>query len=97
MLLFKLKLMGISGPLFNAFKEFLTNRKQCVTVYGKFSQFRPVVSGVLHGRVLGPLLFILFTADMWNILENKIVSYADDTALDSEISTPFHRVKVADF
>ena len=40
-LLFKLRLMGIGCPLFNFFKEFLTDRKQHVTVHGKF---RPVVS-----------------------------------------------------
>ena len=33
---------------------------------------------------------------MWNSLENKIVSHADETTLYSEISTPVYRVKVAD-
>ena len=80
--------MGIGGPLFNIFKEFLTDRTQRVSVDGKFSQFRTVVSGVPQGSVLGLLLFIQFTADMWNDLENKIISYANDTTLYSEISTP---------
>ena len=87
------ELVNHQALLFNVFKEFLFNQKQCVTVDGKFSQFRPVVSG---GSVLGLLLFILFTADMYNNLENKIVSYADDTTLYSEISTPPDRIKVAD-
>ena len=54
------------------------------------------MSAVTQGSVLGTLLFILFPADMWNSLENKIVSYADDIRLFSEISTPSVRVKVAD-
>ena len=95
-LLFKLRLMNICGSLFNVFKEVLTNRKQGVTDDGKFSQFKPVVSGVPQGSVLGSLLFILFSADMWNNLENLIVSYADDTTHYSEISTPSDCVKDAD-
>ena len=54
------------------------------------------MAGVVQGSVLGPLLFILITEDRWNNLENKIVSYADDTTFYSEISTPFDYVKVAD-
>ena len=55
------------------------------------------MSGVLQEIVLGPLLFILFTADMWNNVENKIVSYADDATLYSEISTSSDCVKDANF
>ena len=47
--------------IYFAYKEFLINKN--VTAGGKFSQFRSVMSGVLHGSVLVPLLFILFTAD----------------------------------
>ena len=66
--------MGISGPVFHIFKDFITNCQQYVLVNGNFSQFKPVVLGVSQGSVLGPLLFILYTADMWNDLENKIIS-----------------------
>ena len=37
-----------------------------------------VVSGVPQGRVLGPLLFLLYTSDFFSLLENKPNSYADD-------------------
>ena len=42
-----------------------------VSVDGNFSQFKYMVSSVPEGNVLGPLFFILYTADMWNDLENK--------------------------
>ena len=53
------------------------------------------MSGVPQKSVLVPLSFILFTADMWNNLENKVV-YADGNTLYSKIITPSDRVKFAD-
>ena len=96
-LLYKLRLLGIGGPVFNVLKEFLSERKQCVAVDGKFSNMERVLSGVPQGSVLGPLLFILFTADLGDNLENKIVSYADDTTLFARISNPGERISVARF
>ncbi len=37
----------------------------------------------------------LFTADMWTDLENKIVSYADDTTLYGNVNSPEDRAAVA--
>ena len=94
-LLYKLKLAGVGGSIFNVLSEFLSNRKQRVSVDGKFSSFKPVISGVPQGSVLGPLLFILYTADMWNDLENKIISYADDTTLYADVKSPLDRASIA--
>ena len=60
-LLHKLQLMGIGGPVFNIFKEFLSYRQQRVTVDGYFSHFKQVVSGVPQGSVLGTLFFLSCT------------------------------------
>ena len=68
--------MGVGRLVFNIFKDFLFNCQQRVFVDGNFIQFKPVVSSVPLGSVLGPLFFILYTADTWNDLENKIFSYA---------------------
>ena len=54
-----------------------------------------MVSGIHQSSVLGLLLFILYTADMWNDLENKIISYADDTTLYAEVASPSDQVNVA--
>ena len=54
-----------------------------------------MVWGVPQGSVLGPLLFILYTAYMCNDLEIKIISYADDTTLCAEVASPSERTNVA--
>lgn len=63
---------------------------------GSFSHFSPVKSGVPQGSVLGPLLFILYTADMGIGVSSNMISYADDTSLYAPISSPLNRAEVAD-
>ena len=40
-----------------------------------------VVSGVPQGSVFGPLLFLLYTSELFSILEDKLIGYADDCTL----------------
>ena len=73
--------MGIGGPVFNIFKDFLSNRQQRVLVDGNFSQFKPVVSDVLEGSVWA-----------YNSLH---ISYADNTTLYAEVAPLSDLIKVA--
>ena len=68
---------------------------QRVVVDGQFND-RNVISGVPQGSVLGPLLFILYTHDMWFGLENILLSYADDATLLARIPSPNRRSDVTE-
>ena len=61
--------------------QFLSSRSQYVVVDGCRSKLLNVVSGVPQGSVLGPWLFLLYTAELFSIVENKLCGYADDSTL----------------
>ena len=76
--------------------QFLSNRSQFVLVDGCCSKLVNVVSGVPQGSVLGLLLFHLFTSELFSILENKLIGYADDSTLMAVVPSPGARVTVAE-
>ena len=49
-----------------------------VMVDGCRSKVVDIVSGVPQGTVLGPLVLLLYTSELFPILENKLIGYADD-------------------
>ena len=59
-------------------------------VNGAASEWIPIVSGVPQGSVLGPLLFILHTSKMFELVENKLFAYADDSTLLAVVLKPAH-------
>lgn len=87
-LLFKLWKIGITGPLWCWFREYLSNRKHYVSIDGESSPLLPVISGVPQGSVLGPLLFIIYINDIpERILHSSIRMFADDCKLLKCISS----------
>ena len=47
-----------------------------------------------QGSVLCPLLFLLYTLELFSILENKLIGYADDSTLMAVVPSPGVRVAV---
>ena len=50
-------------------------------VDGAASEWIPIVSGVPQGSVLGPLLCIIYNSNMFELVENRLFAYADDSTL----------------
>ena len=68
--------------------HFLSNQSQHVMVDGCRSKMVKVLSGVPQGSVLCPLLFLLYTSDLFSNLENKLIVYADDSTLIAVVPSP---------
>ena len=92
----KLCSVGIGGSVLLTLTQFLSNRSQQVMVDGCRSKLVNVVSGVLQSSVLGPLLFLLYTLELFSIFENKLIGYADDSTLMAVVPPVGIRVAVAE-
>ncbi|KAJ8714407.1 hypothetical protein PYW07_002632 [Mythimna separata] len=87
LLLSKLAYYGFDGDAVDWFKSYLTDRSQYVQIHREDGS--PVSSPPLHvtrgvpqGSILGPLLYILYSADVTRCLSNcKYHMYADDIQL----------------
>jgi len=75
---------GVGGPVLEWFRSYLTGRVECIRRGMSRSTPITVRFGVPQRSVLGPLLFILYTADLIDIIEAHGLHshlYADDTQI----------------
>ena len=67
----------------DVFQSYLYNRTQSFNINGKMSSLKPVTYSVPQGSILGPLLFITYMNDLWQLaVDNaEITMYAEDTSM----------------
>jgi len=96
LLLKKLRLLGISGKVYEWIESFLSNRYQSVVINGFHSFILLVISGVPQGTVLGPILFLIYLNDMDAVATSgsTLRSFADDSRLLKSISTHLDAAKL---
>lgn len=93
----KLKYFGFDNLSVMLIKSYLHGRLQKISVNNVSSSSIDILSGVPQGSILGPLLFIIYTADILKSINMcKVQAYADDTQLyfQFDVNDHIHAVDV---
>ena len=80
-LIYKCKSYGVENKLLNLIQNYFTNRQQIILLNGRTSKWTDILAGVLHGFILGPLLFLIYINDWSDGLKSICNTFADDTSL----------------
>ena len=88
LLIAKLSAYGLSSDSLCYIYSYLKDRKQCVQINNKQSEFDTIISGVPQGSIFGPILFNIFFNDFLVFIPKASVhNFADDNALCSFAKT----------
>ena len=80
-LAYKLEYCGSRNDILQWITTWLSGRTQKVVIDGISSDPAPVLSGVLKGSILGPILFLIFINDLPNNIHSTIGLFADDCVI----------------
>ena len=72
---------GLTGRVLDWTKSYLSSRSMYVFFSGNASSVTFVVCGIPQGSILGPLIFLLYTAPLMPIIKEhgfNVHAYADD-------------------
>jgi hypothetical protein len=75
---------GISSNALQWFRSYLLDRHQSVSINNTSSPSSPLLFGVPQGSVLGPVLFVMYTTPLSELIQNCAINhqlFADDTQL----------------
>ena len=95
-LLSKMRYYGIRGQVLKWFSSYLADRTQSIRVDDQESDKGYIPHGVPQGSVLGPVLFLIYVADLPNSSDFfKYILFADDSTLYVGGDSPIHLVESA--
>lgn len=96
-LLGKIESYGITQPLLSWFSSYLSARNQVVNINGCISHPKSVTSGVIQGSVLGPVLFLMYINDIFNLVHHGTpFLFADDIKIVYEFDPQSFSVAFSD-
>ena len=84
LLLEKMEVMRFNLEVVEWFRSYLTDRQQCVQIEGSQSDFLSVNVGVPQGSILAPILYLVYTADLPEVIHD------DNCQLGQNNTSRFH-------
>ena len=80
-LISKLKSYNLGEEMISWIQNYLSGRKQQVSINGANSNWHTVSSGIPQGSVIGPILFVIYINDLPDLVKSNVYLFADDTKL----------------
>ncbi len=82
----KLKFYGFCSSVPNLMESYMNGRQQFVQIDNTLSNISTLKTGIPHGFILGPLLFIIYINDIAQASKIFVfIIYTDDTSLTTSL------------